>query len=79
MQELKVERCIVSFSDIQGRLRSFVVSGDLIEDLVTSGIDVDGSSVGMTDIERSDIVLKGDESTFRLINLDGRKMGFIMA
>ncbi|MGC9020087.1 MAG: glutamine synthetase family protein [Candidatus Methanodesulfokora sp.] len=80
MQELKkVKRCIVSFSDIQGKLRSFVISGDLIEDLVTSGIDVDGSSVGITDIERSDIVLKGDESTFRLVNLDGREMGFIMA
>lgn len=80
MQGLKkVNRCIVSFSDIQGKLRSFIISGDLIEDLLTSGIDVDGSSVGMTDIERSDIVLKGDESTFRLINMDGREMGFIIA
>ncbi len=70
---------IVRFCDISGRVRMFTIAKELYDQLITEGIDVDGSSVAMTGIEESDIVVKGDPDTLRLTSLNGGKAVIVTA
>lgn len=58
-----VKQVALQFTDISGVLHSLWVPAKLFTKIVESGIHVDGSSVNMTDISRSDLKLKPDAGT----------------
>ncbi len=56
------------FTDILGRIKSFAITREILEDVVENGIGFDGSSItGFQDIEESDMIAKPDISTFRIL------------
>ncbi len=70
---------VVRFCDISGRVRMFTITKELYDQLITEGIDVDGSSVAMTGIEESDIVVRGDPETLCVTSLNGGKVAMVTA
>lgn len=54
----------LQFTDLVGNLKSIDVSSESYNECKTSGKGVDGSSIGMAPIEKSDLLLKPIESTF---------------
>jgi glutamine synthetase len=58
----------LQFSDIQGRPKNVAIPVKQVEKALTEGISFDGSSIeGFARIEESDMVLKPDPATYRLL------------
>lgn len=60
----RVKEIALQFTDISGVLHSLWVPSELFPKIVEDGIHVDGSSVGMTEINKSDVRLVPDSNTF---------------
>ena len=54
----------LQFTDLAGNLRSVDMSWESYSECKTDGKGIDGSSVGMAPVEKSDLLLKPVESTF---------------
>lgn len=59
-----VERVKLAFVDLQGRPKGMIIPAARYEKVTIEGIGFDGSSLGMANIERSDMVAMPDCSTF---------------
>jgi glutamine synthetase len=56
------------FTDVLGRLKSFAITRDELENALTQGMGFDGSSVtGFNAIEESDMIAMPDPTTFRVM------------
>ena len=56
------------FTDVVGRLKSFAITRDELENALTQGMGFDGSSVtGFNAIEESDMIAMPDPTTFRVL------------
>lgn len=80
MSEVRVEKLIkdkavkqvmLQFTDILGKLHSLWIPAESFLKIAHDGIHVDGSSVQMADISISDIKLKPDLRSFKLVPLPG--------
>ena len=49
----------MGFTDVSGTFRTLYVSESVLKDLFTRGVDIDGSSIGVNPVNRSDIVIRG--------------------
>ncbi|RLG52089.1 MAG: type I glutamate--ammonia ligase [Thermoproteota archaeon] len=68
VDEHRVKWILASLVDIRGRLYSLSVPAEDLESYATDGIGFDGSSVrGLVTIDKSDMVLKLDLSTLRVL------------
>ncbi len=50
---------VVGFTDVSGRFRTLYVSDKVLRDLMDGGIDIDGSSIGVSPVNDSDVVIRG--------------------
>lgn len=58
----------LEFTDAFGEPKSFTITADLIESACTKGMYFDGSSIaGYTTVEASDLLLKPDPTTFKIL------------
>lgn len=64
IQKENVKEIALQFTDIQGILHSLWVPSELFPKITEGGIHIDGSSVGMADISKSDVKLMPDINTF---------------
>ncbi|MDH5448799.1 MAG: glutamine synthetase beta-grasp domain-containing protein [Candidatus Bathyarchaeota archaeon] len=64
IQKEKVKEIVLQFTDISGILHSLWIPSELFSKVAEEGIHVDGSSIGMVDIDRSDLKLIPDVKTF---------------
>jgi len=65
IKENKIDWIQLHFTDVIGRLRVLhMPSSRFLEDKVREGIGFDGSSVGLASVEKSDMMILPDESTF---------------
>jgi glutamine synthetase len=63
-----VESMLLWFTDLEGHLKSFVITPDEFEGALDDGMGFDGSSItGFNAIEESDMVAIPDPSTFRVM------------
>jgi len=70
IQKEKVKEIALQFTDISGILHSLWIPSQLFSSVAEGGIHVDGSSIGMVDISRSDLKLIPDEETFAVLPSD---------
>ncbi|MCK4477322.1 type I glutamate--ammonia ligase [Candidatus Bathyarchaeota archaeon] len=70
IQKEKVKEIALQFTDISGILHSLWIPSQLFSRVAEGGIHVDGSSIGMVDISRSDLKLIPDEETFTVLPPD---------
>jgi len=70
IQKEKVKEIALQFTDISGILHSLWIPSQLFSSVAEGGIHVDGSSIGMVDISRSDLKLIPDEETFTVLPPD---------
>lgn len=74
-----VERVKLAFVDLQGRPKGMIIPAGRFERVINEGIGFDGSSVGLANIEKSDMVATPDASTFiRLPWENGGGMGLAL-
>ena len=64
IEKESVKEIALQFTDISGRLHSLWVPSQLFPKIAEGGIHVDGSSIGMVDISKSDVKLMPDIDTF---------------
>jgi len=67
IQKEDVKEIALQFTDISGVLHSLWIPSELFSKVTEEGIHVDGSSVGMVDISRSDLKLMPDVDTFAVL------------
>jgi glutamine synthetase len=67
VQKENVKEIALQFTDIFGTLHSLWVPSELFSKIVEDGIHMDGSSVGMVDISKSDLKLMPDIDTFTIL------------
>lgn len=67
IQKEKVKQIALQFTDISGILHSLWIPSELFSKVAEEGIHVDGSSIDMVDISRSDLKLKPDVDTFTVL------------
>ena len=67
IQKEKVKEIALQFTDISGILHSLWVPSKFFSKVAEEGIHVDGSSVGMVNIARSDLKLMPDVKTFVIL------------
>ena len=66
--EAEVKFIQLWFTDVVGRLKSFAITREELEDALDHGMGFDGSSVtGFNAIEESDMIAMPDPSTFRML------------
>lgn len=70
IQKKKVKEIALQFTDISGILHSLWIPSQDFSKVAEGGIHVDGSSIGMVDISRSDLKLIPDEETFTVLPPD---------
>jgi len=64
VKEKKIEFVELKFSDIYGNPKSFTYSIDKLDEILNHGVFFDGSSIGgLSEIEKSDMMLKPDIET----------------
>ena len=64
IEKESVKEIALQFTDMSGRLHSLWVPSELFPKIAEGGIHVDGSSIGMVDISKSDVKLMPDIDTF---------------
>jgi len=69
IQKQGVESVALQFTDLSGGLHSLWVPAELVPNVATEGIHMDGSSVDMVDIGQSDLKLMPDLGTFAVLPL----------
>ncbi|UCC28452.1 MAG: glutamine synthetase beta-grasp domain-containing protein [Candidatus Bathyarchaeota archaeon] len=62
-----VKEVALQFTDISGILHSLWIPAELFSKVAEGGIHVDGSSIGMVDVSRSDLKLMPDADTFTVL------------
>jgi glutamine synthetase len=67
IQKEKVKEIALQFTDILGVLHSLWIPSELFSKVAEGGIHVDGSSVGLVNISRSDLKLMPDVETFTVL------------
>jgi glutamine synthetase len=67
LRKLHAEDVVLQFTDISGGLHSLWVPAQLVPEVAEDGIHMDGSSVDMVDIGRSDLKLVPDLGTLTLL------------
>ncbi|HMD78966.1 MAG TPA: type I glutamate--ammonia ligase [Nitrososphaerales archaeon] len=67
IQKQRVESVALQFTDLSGGLHSLWVPAELVRNVATEGIHMDGSSVDMVDIGQSDLKLMPDLGTFTML------------
>jgi glutamine synthetase len=67
IQKQRVESVALQFTDLSGGLHSLWVPAELVPNVATEGIHMDGSSVDMVDIGQSDLKLMPDLGTFTML------------
>ncbi|MDT8271790.1 MAG: glutamine synthetase family protein [Desulfomonilia bacterium] len=68
VREKKVSFIQLWFTDVLGRLKSFSITPDVLEEALDEGMGFDGSSIeGFARIEESDMIARPDPATFQLI------------
>jgi len=67
MQKQDVKEVALQFTDLSGTLHSLWVPAGQMSKVASEGIHMDGSSVDMADISRSDLKLVPDMGTFTLL------------
>ena len=67
LEKRGVEYVDVLFTSITGRTHMLSIPAAEVEDAVRGGVGFDGSSVGFLGVEESDLLLKPDPSTLRII------------
>jgi len=70
IKQENVKDVALQFTDISGVLHSLWVPSEVFPKIVEGGIHVDGSSVGMADIGKSDVKLMPDVTTFAILPQD---------
>jgi glutamine synthetase len=60
----KIKRIELQFTDLEGRIKSIEINPDSYKNCKKYGKGIDGSSIKMTGIEKSDILLKPIPNTF---------------
>jgi len=70
IEKENVKEVALQFTDISGILHSLWVPSELFSKIAEDGIHVDGSSVGMTDVNKSDLKLMPDVNTFAALPPD---------
>lgn len=70
IKEEKVKEIALQFTDISGILHSLWIPSELFSKVAEGGIHVDGSSIGMVDVGRSDLKLMPDIDTFAVLPSD---------
>ncbi len=67
------------FTDLNGRLKSLSVNPADIENIISNGVGIDGSSIaGIATVDNSDRILKPVVESFRLVDFGDRKVGFFV-
>lgn len=64
IEKESVKEIALQFTDMSGRLHSLWVPSELFPKIAEGGIHVDGSSIGMVEISKSDVKLMPDIDTF---------------
>ncbi len=64
--------------DLAGRLKTRTLVNKNIEKILKDGIGFDGSSVGLTDIEDSDLLAIPDPNTLKIFFSNGHKIAFFL-
>jgi glutamine synthetase len=67
IQRENVKEIVLQFTDVSGILHSLWISSGLFSKIAEEGIHIDGSSVHMVDISKSDLKLMPDVDTFALL------------
>lgn len=67
IEKEKIKQVILQFVDILGKLHSLWVPSELFRKVSQEGIHMDGSSVHMVDISKSDLKLVPDLKTFIIL------------
>ncbi len=70
IQKENVKEIALQFTGISGMLHSLWVPSELFPKIAEGGIHVDGSSIGMVDVNRSDLKLMPDLGTFTILPSD---------
>jgi glutamine synthetase len=80
IQKENVKEIVLQFTDIQGILHSLWVPSELFPKIAENGIHIDGSSVCMADISKSDVKLVPDVNTFVVLppNLFPQRVARVM-
>ena len=80
IQKENVKQIALQFTDISGILHSLWIPSELFSKVAEGGIHVDGSSVGMVDVGRSDLKLMPDVDTFAVLpsNLFPQRVGRVI-
>ena len=78
-REKGVEHVNILFTSLTGKMHSVQIPLDEFEDAVDHGIGFDGSSVGLVNIEESDLMLKPDPGTFRVALFEDPPIGLAIA
>ncbi len=75
-----VKQVALQFTDISGILHSLWIPSELLSKVAEGGIHVDGSSIGMVDVSRSDLKLMPDIDTFAILppNLFAQKVARVI-
>jgi glutamine synthetase len=75
-----VSTIMLQFVDLRGESHSLWVSKERFEKIKEKGIHVDGSSIDMVSIEKSDLKLLPDLSTFRILpsSLFQQEVGYVV-
>jgi glutamine synthetase len=64
--------------DCNGKLRTRTISRKYMEDVLENGFGFDGSSVGLAEIEDSDMVAIPDTNTLKIFEDNGHRIGFML-
>jgi glutamine synthetase len=67
IEKESVQEIALQFTDISGSLHSLWVPSELFPKIAECGIHIDGSSIGMVDISKSDVKLMPDVDTFAVL------------
>ena len=69
IQENNIKWIQTHFTDLFGRLRVLHIPSDrfIEDDIMDHGSGFDGSSVGLTDVEKSDLIAMPDLNTFQIL------------
>jgi glutamine synthetase len=70
IQKENVKEIALQFADISGIVHSLWIPSGLFSKVSEVGIHIDGSSIGMVDISRSDLKLMPDVDTFTILPSD---------
>ncbi|MFQ5821507.1 MAG: type I glutamate--ammonia ligase [Candidatus Heimdallarchaeota archaeon] len=67
IQREKVKEIVLQFTDLSGILHSLWIPSKIFSNVAESGIHIDGSSLGLVDVSKSDLKLMPDLDTFAIL------------